>query len=501
MRFIAFLFVLLALPLASRAQTNGVQVRPLSLEECIYVALQHNLDVQIRRLDPELAHYALAASYGAYDPVLNMSGEHSFSSSPGGRDSQGREYGGTESDANSFNFGLGGLLPWGTRYNVGGRGTDRYGTAPGPDGRIGFSSSDLSGGLVEFGQPLLRGFLIDQPRLQILLNKRNLKISELELRRQVLSTVTAVEVAYYDLIFGQENIRVQQMALELADRLLSENRKRVEVGALAPLDEKQAESQAAASRADLLDAQEIERRLQRVLKALLSDDYFKWNNVLIQPRETLAALPEKFNLHESWRRGLTLRPEYLQQTLALEQQGYRIRYAENQLLPFVELIGGAGLTASSTRSLNEAFRQVRDASNPTWSVGGQFSYPIGNRTAKNNLLAAKATREQLELGLRQLQQRIMIEIEDAIGRAQTSYQQVQARREARIYAEAALEAEQKKLENGKSTSFEVLRLQRDLTTARSLEIRELTSYNNLLALVAQAEGTTLERRRVGIDAK
>lgn len=500
MRFIALLSVALACPLILSAQTNDVQIRPLSLDECIYIALQHNLEVQIRRLDPEVAQYSLKASYGAYDPVLNMAGEHNFSSSPGGRDNQGREYGGTETDANSFSFGMGGLLPWGTRYQVGGRGSDRYGTAPTQDGRLRFSSSDLSGGLFEFGQPLLRGLLIDQPRLQILLNKKNLKISELDLRQQVLRTVTAVELAYYDLIFGQENIAVQQKALELADRLLSENRKRVEVGALAPLDEKQAESQAAASRADLLDAREGERRLQRLLKSLLSDDYYQWRNVVIKPREALTALPEKFDLQQSWRLGLTLRPDFLQQTLALEQQGYRIRYARDQLLPSIELVGGANLTASSTRSLNDAFYQIRDAANPAWSVGGQFSYPLGNRAAKNNYLSAKVAREQLELRLRQLQQQILIEIEDAIGRAQTSYQQVQARREARIYAESALEAEQKKLENGKSTSFEVLRLQRDLTTARSLEIRELANYNNLLAQVAQAEGTTLERRRVSIEA-
>ncbi|MCX6885799.1 MAG: TolC family protein, partial [Verrucomicrobia bacterium] len=81
------------------------------------------------------------------------------------------------------------------------------------------------------------------------------------------------------------------------------------------------------------------------------------------------------------------------------------------------------------------------------------------------------------------------------------FQRVGATREARIYAEAALEAEQKKLASGKSTSFEVLRLQRDLTTSRSSEIRSLADYNIALAQLAQYEGTTLERRHVNLNIR
>ena len=91
--------------------------------------------------------------------------------------------------------------------------------------------------------------------------------------------------------------------------------------------------------------------------------------------------------------------------------------------------------------------------------------------------------------------------ENAIATARTSFQRVDATREARVYAEAALGAEQKKLESGKSTSFEVLRLQRDLTSARSAEIRALADYNIALAQIALNEGTTLDRRHVTLEIK
>jgi outer membrane protein TolC len=364
--------------------------------------------------------------------------------------------------------------------------------------RESFESVNGSVGLFQFRQPLLKNFWIDSTRLQILLDRKNIKISELQLKNQVMTTITAVEQSYYDLIFAQESVKVQQKALELAERLLAENRKRVEVGALAPLDEKQAESQAASSRADLLAAMGAEDTQQRVLKNLLSDDYSEWKDLALQPVEALVAVPQDFDLQESWRRGLSMRPDLLQQTITLEKQGYIVRFQKNQLFPQLDVVGNAGLNASSREDLDDAINQIRDLDNPFWSVGGQMSIPLGNRSAKYNYRAARTTREQIALQLKQLQQLILIQIENAIANAKTAYQRVNATRESRIYAEAALEAEQKKLESGKSTSFEVLILQRNLTTARSQEIRALADYNIALSQIAVNEGSTLDRRSVSL---
>src|SRR5690606_24897163 len=113
----------------------------------------------------------------------------------------------------------------------------------------------------------------------------------------------------------------------------------------------------------------------------------------------------------------------------------------------------------------------------------------------------KAEKEQTLLVLKRLEQGILMEIENAVDLAKTNFERVDATRQARLYAEAALEAEQKKLENGKSTSFIVLQLQRDLTTARSAEIRALADYNKALAQLAFSEGTVFERNRLSVNVK
>lgn len=512
--------------LALDARAASPQPRPLSLEDCIQIALEHNLDVQIVRTAPQIAQFTLSGTYSSYDPALKLSGSRDYNLSPGGLDDQGRPFEGTESKTDRFSSGIDGLLPWGLSYNVGGTMADRYGTQPGAilvnptvitntliqtDGtpinffgtnystvpiRNPFESTAGEVGALTLRQPLLKNFWIDSTRLQIFLNKQNVKISELDVRLQIITTVTDVEQAYFDLIHAQESVKVQQQALELAERLVAENRRRVEVGALAPLDSRQAESQAASSRADLLAAQSNRGTLERVLKNLLSDNYSEWANVTVQPTDALLAIPQQFNLQESWRIGMAQRPDLLQAKLNLEKQGYVVRYQKNQLFPQLDLVGSYGYSASATE-YSGAFSQIRSADNPFYSVGAQVTIPLGNTGARNSYKAAKANKEQIGLQLKQLQQGTLIKIENALAVAETSFQRVAATREARLYSEAALEAEQTKLEKGKSTSFVVLQLQRNLTSARSAEIRALADYNIALARLAQNEGSTLNRR--GID--
>src|SRR5436190_19032440 len=109
MRILGILaFALAAGALAALAQTNAPEIRKLSLADCIEIALHHNLDVQISRYDPEIDRYALLGIYGAYEPTVSFSGEHDYNRSPGGIDPQGRPFGGTEAEADSFSLGLSG---------------------------------------------------------------------------------------------------------------------------------------------------------------------------------------------------------------------------------------------------------------------------------------------------------------------------------------------------------------------------------------------------------
>ena len=109
--------------------------------------------------------------------------------------------------------------------------------------------------------------------------------------------------------------------------------------------------------------------------------------------------------------------------------------------------------------------------------------------------------EQIVLTLKKLEQTIMVAIDNDIGTIRANYDQVKATRAAREYEESALDAEQKKLESGKSTTYTVLQVQRDLTAARGSEIQALDTYNKSLSQLSLDEGTTLERLGVKLEWK
>jgi len=135
---------------------------------------------------------------------------------------------------------LSGALPSGATYSLQGSARDQYGHSfavltNGTLVQQPFENSGASASITA-SQPLLKNFWIDNNRLVIYISKNRLKYSEVQLKLQIMQTITLLEQAYYDLVYNRENLNVQQKAVELAERLVMENRKRLEVGALAPLD-------------------------------------------------------------------------------------------------------------------------------------------------------------------------------------------------------------------------------------------------------------------------
>jgi outer membrane protein len=501
MRLLRICLVLAAASASALAQTNGPEVRRLSLEDCIQSALQKNLDLQIARYVLPLAVLDLQASYGGYDPSFSISGDHAFSMSGGGFNSSlGAITAASSADQNAFNSSLGGLTPWGLNYSLSGDVAETYGN--GGSSSTPFDQSS-GGASIKMTQPLLKNFWIDATRLNIRVAKNRVKYSELTLKLQIMQTVTTVENAYYDLIYNRENVGVQQKAVELAMQLVRENKKRVEVGSMAPLEEQQAESQAASSQATLIAAKSALAIQEHLLKQLITDQYSQFANIALEPAGTLAAPRQFFNLQDSWSKGLSQRPDLLQAKLDIERQGVTLKYNYNQLFPELDLVGSYGHNASgsSLREFSDAFYTIAQGSRPTYSYGAQLTYSIPNTAARATYRKSKLTMEQLVLTLKKIEQTIMVQIDNDIKQAESSFQQVAATRAAREYAAAALDAEQKKLESGKSTTYTVLQMQRDLTSARGTEIQALDTYNKALAQLSLDEGTTLERLHLQLEVK
>src|SRR3989442_1872841 len=317
MRLLTILLVLAGAGSLAPAETNSPpEIRKMSLADCIQATLEKNLDLRIARLTVPEALADLQGAYSGYDPTFSASGEHDFNLSGGGYNSTISAFTpATSTDQNSLSSSLKGSTPWGLSYTVQGNLSEQHGTK----GSSPFDSSRGSAS-IQMSQHLLKDFWIDSTRLTIRVNKNRVKYTELGLKQTIMNMVSTVEQAYYDLIAARENVIVQEKAVELAKQLVVENTKRVEVGALAPLEEKQAESQAATSEADLIAARTTLATQENSFKHLLTDDYVAWAEIALQPTASLTAPRTFFDRQLSWSKGLDQRPDLRQARLDLERQ-------------------------------------------------------------------------------------------------------------------------------------------------------------------------------------
>jgi outer membrane protein len=488
----------------------AANTRPLSLPECIELALSRNLDLKIQHLITDTAGYNLAGAYGAYNPVFSSGAQHSYVSEPGNFDARKfNPYFPAEIETDTLGPALSGQLPLGLSYGLSAFVIDEsartdFRSDPGDallfPGGIRQTNNYLAETRLTLQQHLLKDFWIDSARKTLLIRRKELGMSQQALKFQIMKTVLAVEVAYYDLIAARELVKVQEKAVELRQQLVEETRRRVQVGDLPPLDNEQAETQLQNALTSLTAAREAYVAHQNCLKKLLTDDFREWADYDLQPADVLLALPAEVNRSESFRTAMKNRPDLIEARLAIEQRAVVVRFQYNQLFPNLDLVGrygGQGVDADSGRAINQAF----SFSNPDYFYGVVLSFPLGNTTARGNYRASQAAKQIAELQLRKAEQEVLVQIADCVNRVQSRLSQVGSTRKARSFAEAALAAEQKKLQNGLSTSFFVLQAQETLTAARTAELQALAEYNRTLAQLAYAEGSTLERHHLAMEGK
>ena len=482
------------------------QVKPVSLDDCLQQAVEKNLSLRISRYDPQFAAIDLHSAYGGYDPNFSATAGQRFTTFPPPASTSLSNFTpqAGENWRDGYTMGLNGLTPIGLQYGLTGdlsrNNNKRFGFDQ--NGNL-FSTEDSSyssSPALTLRQPVLKNFWIDGTRLNIALAKESQKQSLESVRIQLLALSQAVAVTYYGLISAKDSIRVQESALALAERSLAENKKRVEVGAMAPLEEKQAEAQVAARKADLILARQSFDRSANALKRLISDDFGGLDGVAYEPTAVLSAQPEVFSKQDSWHKALSMRPTLLQRKSDLEKHNITLRYAKNQVYPELDLTGSFGLAANQ-RAVGVTLGDLSDRRNPNFSFGIEFSMPLSRRVAKDRLRTERLNVETSLLSYKDLEQSIMREVDDYILTARSSFERLEATKSAQSFAEAALDAEQKKLENGKSTSFQVLSLQRDLVQAQRDNISALTDYNIALINLAWAEGSLLERLKINITIR
>ena len=489
---------------------TGTVVR-LSLEQAIILALEHNLDLRIQRYNPIIAEYDWRAQYGAYDPILSAGYEKSYAKRENGGFNQntGDAFPATKTESDSFSGGVSGYLPWGMTYGLSQNvinttatkqeiiGTDSFGN---PVYAKVTRDTWSSGAELALAQPLLKNFWIDSPRLQMKLKRYDLRRSYFELERTAMDIINQVEKAYYTLIANRELVRVGETDVAVKKQFFEEQEQRVRVGTLAPLDAKLAQAELSLSEINLVTARKNEVDAETVFKGLIQDNYIRQLNLKLDLTDRLLALPSQLETFDAFKEAVEKRPDLQVERLNLEKQQIQLKFDYNQLFPSLDIYatwGANGLDQQPGNSLDDIFGRRF----PQDVYGLRFSIPLTLKKERMNYAASQAKKAQQIFILKKLEETIVQDVDFQIRLLRTTWTTIPLRREQTTYQQAALEAEQKKLAEGKSTSFNVLKIASDMTRAQSDEIGTLRDYNQAISELNFRKGTTLERWHIDSPAR
>jgi outer membrane protein TolC len=369
-------------------------------------------------------------------------------------------------------------------------------------------------------QNLLYGFGSAVNGRNIRVQKNNIKVTNLQFRSQVATTVSSVLNLYWDLVEFWQDVRARQRELSAAEQLLENNRKQSEAGTLAPIEVTRAEAQVYVSQQDLLVSQTNLLQQETVLKNAISRNGIANSTLLdahIIPLDTItiSEKDETPSVDQLLEIALANRSEIAQSKLNIDSNKLNLVGIKNALKPtlqvFAELTNN-GLTGTLTplgeqtpgvpylsggygNLLGEVFRR----NFPNYSAGIALNIPLRNRAAQSDYVTSELELRQNELGLQQNVNQVRVDVQNAV----IGLQQARARYAAAIKAstlqQQTLEADQKRLALGASTAYQVVLDEQNVASAESSQVQTLANYSHARIGLDQALGRTLEANNITFD--
>jgi outer membrane protein len=501
-------------PVSSAAgqQTRGAHLGApemrLGLQDAIATALQHNINLEVSRLGLASAQQNIFANTGIFDPVLKLDAGGTVANEPATSELVGAVK--LNQRTRTFDLSVGELLPTGATIGLGF--TD---TRTKTNSSFYFLNPSYSAGLeFSISQPLLAGFGTDVNRAAIEVARRNRDISRVQFSQIVITTVQAVEGAYWNLVYAIDGLQVKKDSLKLAQDLLDQTRTRVRIGTSAPIDIVQSEATVAAREEDIILAENAVENAADILKGLMGfENPGDWESH-ITPVDALEVMPKPVALDAAIEEGLHRRVELKQRELELQIGETNALVARNATRPQLNLALGYGLAGvggdetltdqngnvilTAPGSWDDALRQIYHADFKQWSGTVSFSYPLGNHQARAQLAQRRYDVAIARQNLALQRQSVISDVRNAVRALEAGTKSIAAAVKARELAERNLDAEEKKFANGMSTNFQVLKIQDDLAAARNAELQARVGYRQAAVTYQVAVGSLLDAMGVEI---
>ncbi len=368
-------------------------------------------------------------------------------------------------------------------------------------------------------QPLLQGFGASLNKRFIRIARNSQKVADLVFRQQVMDTVAGVARLYTDLLSLNEDVKVKQEALRLAERLYEDNRNQVQQGTQAPIEVTRANAAVAASRQALITAQGLVRQQELIVKTAITRGGLANPQVMtahIIPTDTLAVPQQEPAqlLPDMVAAALRNRPDLAGAGIQVENTEISLKGSLNALKPSLNLVGTVqnsgmagdlnALAGAPAGSLNvggygDVLGQLFRRNYPSYGVGLQLNLPLRNRVAQADAVRDELQVRQAQVRQQQLQDQVRLEVADAeesLLQARAAYD---AAVEARKLQEQSVNVEKQTFDVGLSTNLQVIQYQDYLAQAQSTEVASKGAYIKARIALQRATGTILNENHVAID--
>ncbi len=495
----------------------------LTLADVIQKVLENDRDLLISRLGVEEAMYNVNGAKGYYDPVVGFNGNHLKSVTPVASVFGGSADGKLTQKSLTGDPQVSGNLPYlgGTYaldFSSSRQSTDSTFVTLNPE----FPTSVN----LNLTQPLWRGLTFDQNRYRIQVARKNLSLSNEQLRQRVIETVTQAIQAYWELDFAYRNLEVQIQAVRLAEQQDASNRRQVKQGILAPVDVIQTQTQISTFEQDVFTAQENLTRAENALKSLISatkEDAI-WSMALV-PATPIDLHVEPPPLADALKEALASRPEIAESKVSVDLNRLDVRLDRESAKPEINavakvsvqglagrvspavsspILAELGLTPGAipgilTGGYGQSVTDIGSGVFPTLQLGVQMSLPIRNRTALAQVAVGIAEGKRLAAQSQAVELNVEADVRNTLQSLAAARARLDSAEAARKFAEDQYASEQRQFRAGTSSVFLVLQRQTDLISARSREIRASADLGKAAADLDRAMARTLTVHNIGVD--
>lgn len=375
---------------------------------------------------------------------------------------------------------------------------------------------------VQITQNILQGSSIGVNNRDIRVARNNMKVSSLQLKLQVATTVSAVLNLYWDLVSFIDAVHIKEQTLATSQKLYEDDQKMVKIGALPAVEVTRAAAQVSVSKEDLLFAQTNVAQQEIVLKNALSRNAMAnaWlDDVHIIPLNQIE-VPKAEDIRPAQdliQEALANRTEIERSKINIDSQKILVKGDRNGLLPnlqaFLELtnhglsgpvnplyngccgtpdkffVGGSG------NVLGQIFRR----NFPDYSAGLSLNIPFRNRAAQADYVTDQLQLRQSELQLQRAVNQVTVDVKTAVIGLQQARARYQTAVDTRVLGEQSLKDEQNRFQHGVSTVALVIQAQRDLATAQDAEVQAMANYTHAKIAYDLAMGRTLDVNHIAME--